>query len=652
MGDHKAPQESANDASLMDSLAVFVGTGAADHNSKHSNSSTGGGGPETMMHLPNNQAQQDMMLANQQQVMTQPQQQQQQQPRGPSSASSSSPGILSYTGTIKTALGPSQAPSSSLLDMTRRRSSLNPTGDDGCSAGSSSISISMSLGTQAQAQASHGVDASFSAGANNIGMNAGAAGANGAAVSVVMQQQANINHGNGTTMMAGPPAPSSLPMMPSNCQNAMLGNTNDAMINGDNAMAGGLNLGRLTPPTHPSAHANGGQDNSFLSHNSSCAQQNTFQQQQQQQQQLQQQHQQSNFSIGPSTLMGESLTTPSPFDMGSIPSMPQSVLRSQSVGSVQSTISFASTGSASMTSDLGNNNRATGRMAGGGGFLGPAPSRALGPGGLGIKRAKRSRARSDGSNSISIDASDGMAAKSNIQALVRLHASIGGKQPNAEGMCPIHIACRDYPTNARLIGTMLCTSPGVGRLVVGRGSSIGAQVTGRRPSLSSTNSGESSRSNTIVMEGSYPIHIALAYSANVDVVKLLVRQNPELLIKGDGTNRVPLSIAFSHGASLDVLDLLLGMNPNAAAIPDLRNNFPLHLACARRMGGGGGQINLPLLKRLVEAFPAAVHKCNFNGKTPLELAQDGGVTDDDAISYLHEMAYMERDDDVIEAPDA
>ena len=504
--------------------------------------------------------------------------------------SSSSPGILSYTGTIKTALGPSQA-SPPLLGMpSASATSLNTTGDDACcSVDSPSLSISMSLvGTQAQAQASYGADAAFSVGANNTGMNADA-DANGAAGSGIVQQAANINNG----------------------------------------MVTGLNLGRLTPPTHPS-----------------------FQQEQQQQQQ--QQQQQSNFSIGPSAVMAESLTTPSPFDMGSIPSMPQNVvLRSQSVGSVQSTISFASTGSASMTSDLGNNNRATGRMAGGGGFLGPAPSRALGPGGLGIKRAKRSRARSDGSNSISIDASDGMAAKSNIQALLRLHASIGGKQPNAEGMCPIHIACRDYPTNARLIGTMLCTSPGVGRLVVGRGSSVGAQVTGRRPSLSSTNSGESSRSNTIVMEGSYPIHIALAYSANVDVVKLLVRQNPELLIKGDGSNRVPLSIAFSHGASLEVLDLLLGMNPNAAALPDLRNNFPLHLACARRTGGGsGGQINLPLLKRLVEAFPAAVHKCNFNGKTPLELAQDGGLTDDDAISYLHEMAYMERDDDVIEAPDA
>lgn len=597
----------------MDSLAAFVGTGTADHN-RNSNSSADGGGPETMMHLPNNQARaHDMMLANQQQVMTQSQQQQ--QPRGSSSASSSSPGILSYTGTIKTALGPSQAPSSSLLDMAtasanHRRSSLNPTDDNGCSAGSSSISIAMSLGTQAQAQASYGADAAFPAGANNIGMNGGAAGANGAAVSVVMQQQANINHGNGTSRMTGPPAPSSLPMMSSNCQNTMLGNTNNAMINGDIAMAGGLNLGRLTPPTHPSARANGGQDNGLLSHNSICAQQNTFQQQQQQQQ--------SNFLLGPSALMGESLTTPSPFDMGSIPSMPQNVLRSQSVGSVQSTISFASTGSASMTNGLGNNNRATGKMAGGGGFLGPG--RALGHGGIGIKR-HRSQARSDGSNRGSIDAGNSMAAKSNIniQDLLRSHASIGGKQPNSEGMCPIHIACRDYPTNARLIGTMLCTSPGVGRLVIGRGSSsVGAQVMNRRASLSSTNSGESSRSNSIVMEGSYPIHIALAYSANVDVVKLLVRQNPELLIKGDGTNRVPLSIAFSHGASLDVLDLLLGMNPNAAAIPDLRNNFPLHLACARRMGGGGGQINLPLLKKLVEAFPAAVHKCNFNGKTPLE----------------------------------
>lgn len=331
------------------------------------------------------------------------------------------------------------------------------------------------------------------------------------------------------------------------------------------------------------------------------------------------------------------LTTPSPLETGSVtslPSVPQNdVLRSQSVGSVQSTTSIGSAGS----SGVARNSR-TGRMAGRGGF--PGPGRALG--------LERLRARSDGStgsagsNSLGLSLNSA-ATKSNTQALLRLHASVGGKQANAEGMYPIHIACRDYPTNARLIGTLLCTSPGVGRLIAGRGSS----------SASSLNSAESSTDATAsAMAGSYPIHIALAHSASLDVIGLLVRQNPELLIKGDGTNRVPLSIAFSRRASLDVLDLLLGMNPNAAALPDSRNNYPLHLACARGTGGSGERFNLPLLKRLLEAYPAAVHKRNFNGKTPLDLAQAGGLADDDAISYLHEMAYMESDDVVIEAPDA
>ena len=491
------------------------------------------------------------------------------------------------------------------------------------------------MGIQAQTnsqtpQASYGVDAAAFHGANAAATN-GIVGGDG------MMQHVN-------DLMNGPDVSSSSMMMSemggnmhgNNSSNnsahsiTMNNNSGNVMLPPLDLGDCGPTLGRLTPPTHPSVH---GHDSSSPSKNASL-QQNAF-------------PQQPNFAIGTSdALNGESLTTPSPLDMGSATStsMPQNVLRSHSVGSVQSTASTGSIGSNGFV------NSRSGRMGvGRGGFLGPG--RARGPGGIGIKR-NLIRSRSDGSNSNSnsISGTNNMVAKTAMQTLLRLHASVGGKHPNVEGMCPIHIACRDFPTNARLIGTMLCTSPGIGRLVVGRDSRVGTH--GRRASLSSINLGESSSSKATTMEGSYPIHIALTYSATVDVVKLLVRQNPELLIKGDGTNRVPLSIAFRSGASLNVLDYLLGTNPNAAAIPDQRNNYPLHLACARRTGGAGEGINLPILKRLVEAFPAAVHRPNFNGKTPLDLAQDGGLTDDDAISYLHDMAYMENDDDVIEAPDA
>ena len=477
----------------------------------------------------------------------------------------------------------------------------------------------------AQAQASYGIDVDASS-MNTFGGSGSGGGGN-----------ANMAQNSCVNMMMPPPS-TNLPMSMTGASCDISNNRNvnisDMMAGGGEGEYNGLNNpGRLTPPSHPSAQQHGQDSASLLGLASSSfatQQRNNFQQQQQQQ-----------------SLMGGSLglTTPSPLDMGSVtslPSVPQNhVLRSQSVGSVQST---TSTGSASSSSVVGSSR--TGRRAGRGGF--PGPGRALG--------LKRLRARSDGSTSSAGSNSLGLsvnsaATKSNIQALLRLHASVGGKQANAEGMYPIHIACRDYPTNARLIGTLLCTSPGVGRLIVGRGSSGGAGAL--LSSLSSLNSEESSTDATATaMAGSYPIHIALAHSASLDVVSLLVRQNPELLIKGDGNNRVPLSIAFSRRASLDVLDLLLGMNPNAAALPDLRNNYPLHLACTRGTGGSGERFNLPLLKRLVEAYPAAVHKRNFNGKTPLDLAQAGGLADDDAISYLHEMAYMESDDAVIEAPDA
>ncbi len=504
----------------------------------------------------------------------------------------------------------------------------------------SSMTMSALLGTQAQAQASYGIGVDASSMNNFGGGGSGGGGGNAnmaqlqnanGGMSSMFHGAANLQNGNTCIDRMMPPPSTNLPMSMTGAScdinNRNVNNISGMMTGGGEGEFDGLNdPGRLTPPSHPSAQQHGRDSASLLGLASSSfttlqQRNNTFQQQQQQQ-----------------SLMGGSLglTTPSPLEMGSVtslPSMPQNnVLRSLSVGSVQST---TSTGSACSSGVVGNSR--TGRVAGRGGF--PGPGRALG--------LKRLRVRSDGStgsagsNSLGLSVNSA-ATKSNIQALLRLHASVGGKQPNAEGMYPIHIACRDYPTIARLIGTLLCTSPGVGRLIVGRGSS----------SASLLNSAESLDATASAMAGSYPIHIALAHSASLDVVGLLVRQNPELLIKGDGNNRVPLSIAFSRRASPDVLDLLLGMNPNAAALPDLRNNYPLHLACARGTGGSGERFNLSLLKRLVEAYPAAVHERNFNGKTPLDLAQAGGLADDDAISYLQEMAYHESDDAVIEAPDA
>mmetsp|Transcript_12530 Transcript_12530/g.27074 ORF Transcript_12530/g.27074 Transcript_12530/m.27074 type:complete len:435 (-) Transcript_12530:2520-3824(-) len=145
-----------------------------------------------------------------------------------------------------------------------------------------------------------------------------------------------------------------------------------------------------------------------------------------------------------------------------------------------------------------------------------------------------------------------------------------------------------------------------------------------------------------------PIHIALQSSATDEVVKLLALQHPATLIIGDNANRVPLSIAIRRGSPSSILNILLSSNPQAASIPDARNNYPLHHACARRLGCD--RIELPLLRRLSEAYPDAVHKRNFDGKTPLDLAQSGGLFDDDAIDYLHELAY--KDDEVIEAPDS
>ena len=244
-----------------------------------------------------------------------------------------------------------------------------------------------------------------------------------------------------------------------------------------------------------------------------------------------------------------------------------------------------------------------------------------------------------------------------MKKLLRTLALSGGETPDEAGLYPIHLACRNFSTDANLIGTILCITPGAARLRVRRrsmGCQLASQATGGQskanPSipLKRKSSPSPSAQGTVTLEGSYPIHIALNSSASLDVVGLLVRQDADILVMGDDANRVPLSIALRRGSPIAILELLLSSNPKAAGISDKRKNYPLHHACARRIGRE--RIELALMKRLALAYPAALDKRNFNGETPLDLAQSGGLFDDDTINYLHELAY--EDKDVIEAPDS
>jgi len=334
-----------------------------------------------------------------------------------------------------------------------------------------------------------------------------------------------------------------------------------------------------------------------------------------------------------------------------------------------------------------------------------------------------------------------------------------GHEVDKNGLYPIHEACLKYPHNAKLIGMMIRSTP----------KCTGYQV--RR--MTNQNLGHKSFSDPVIVEsnsrqplkkrksegllilpdrfssggkeerqeggsrqvkdnhdhliGMYPMHICIANSASIEVMKLLARANPKALSSPDANGMVPLSLAFRYHRSVEteyfneMVHLLLAANSSAAKVLDARSNSSLHYACMTYIQAGGLRwrprsgslstnsitesssssaaglllsstesqakiasslrnsnaerdrimsvdnshnskmesksmstsssrpnsnrvIPFEILKMLTEANPNAIHIRNFNGHTPLDLAESSGEVDDISITFLQNIAYGVEED--------
>jgi len=244
-----------------------------------------------------------------------------------------------------------------------------------------------------------------------------------------------------------------------------------------------------------------------------------------------------------------------------------------------------------------------------------------------------------------------------------------GYEMDEYGFYPIHKACIKYPQNAKLIGTMIRSLPKSSRFQV---NLIERSRKRKLKSLSSSRIDNEISQNLIFFNGMYPVHIAIANAASLEVIKLLVRAEPSVLSIPDSNGMVALSLAFRFYHKLskidaeyfnDIVTLVLAANISAVNVCDIRMNTPLHYACMTLSRNSGSEmkngiilteknrkiISFTLLQRLVEANTSAIHQRNLNGNTPLELAESTGNFDDECISYLQRIAY--NDEDVEEAPD-
>lgn len=137
----------------------------------------------------------------------------------------------------------------------------------------------------------------------------------------------------------------------------------------------------------------------------------------------------------------------------------------------------------------------------------------------------------------------------------------------------------------------------------------------------------------------YPLNIALYFQASLDILRLLANSGSDVLAFNDGPDGAgSLAIAIAcHSASWPVVQLLLTVNPMSASVADRLGNYPLHRILQ----------TMPTeqtVTAIYEAYPEALSKRNFHGKTPLDLAVHNVTCPEAVVNALQRRSYsrMER----------
>jgi hypothetical protein len=128
---------------------------------------------------------------------------------------------------------------------------------------------------------------------------------------------------------------------------------------------------------------------------------------------------------------------------------------------------------------------------------------------------------------------------------------------------------------------------------------------------------------------SYPINMALEKDADTTVLKSLIDADKTVLARKDGLEQEgSLHILLKHQRNnTDAVDAILAANPSAVLVEDRHFDTPLHVAC--RSGA-----SIDVIRHLWIMYPGALAKRNFQGLTPLDVAQTNGQMCSDEVAYF------------------
>ena len=133
------------------------------------------------------------------------------------------------------------------------------------------------------------------------------------------------------------------------------------------------------------------------------------------------------------------------------------------------------------------------------------------------------------------------------------------------------------------------------------------------------------------------LHYAIAEGVDIEIVKYLTTQNPNLVLEVDSFNAIPLHLASTYpSSSLSVLNHLLHIHPEGAKCLDNKLLTPLHRACRSR-------ISIQKVQALIQACPEVLSWKDWLQTTPLEWAERVDHRLSDSIPEIVEMLEMMTD---------
>ncbi|KAL7564785.1 hypothetical protein ACA910_021048 [Epithemia clementina (nom. ined.)] len=215
---------------------------------------------------------------------------------------------------------------------------------------------------------------------------------------------------------------------------------------------------------------------------------------------------------------------------------------------------------------------------------------------------------------------------------------------NKHGYLPLHVACKYATTNRDLLSLLIKTNPyallhhvKIGDLIVRKRSSLERNTDQITDHIIDPSAGLKTidtidlrmmQNDEFVRDGGYPLHIAIAHGATLDIVQLLTSNNGrEALELTNKFGQTPLLVALLNQADEDVVRYLLSLYPDALHIPDNQGNLPLHVAAKC-----GAETNT--FEALLGQWPTSASEVNSQGLKASDLAIRHGKCSEEAKNLL------------------